>query len=54
MEVDEEPKDSKDPVGAASLAHDPEIELEKTPVAEDDVSSNPDGRARSKRRGPER
>ena len=43
MEVNEEPRNSTDPVGTASLAHGPETELEKAAAAEDDVSSNPDG-----------
>ena len=42
MEVDEEPRDSTDPVGTALPALDPEKELEKAPAAKDDVSSNPD------------
>ncbi len=46
MEVDEEPRDSTDPVGNASPASDPEREekkLEKTPAAEEDAPPNPDG-----------
>ncbi len=43
MEVDEEPRDSTDPVGNASPAHDPEIEVEKTLPADEDAPPNPDG-----------
>ncbi len=43
MEVDEEPRNSTDPVENASPAPDPETELETAAAAEDDASSNPDG-----------
>ncbi len=42
MEVDEEPRNSTDPVENASPAPDPETELETVAAAEDDASSNPD------------
>ncbi len=43
MEVDEEPRDSIDPVGNALPAPDPESELKKAPTAEEDAPPNPDG-----------
>ncbi len=43
MEVDEEPRNSTDPVENASLAPDPEAKFETVVAAEDDASSNPDG-----------
>ncbi len=43
MEVDEEPRNPTDPVESASLAPDPETELETVAAAGDDASSNPDG-----------
>ncbi len=43
MEVDEEPRDSTDPVGNASPVPDPETESEKAHVAEEDAPPNPDG-----------
>ena len=43
MEVDEEPRDSTDPVGNASPAPDPETEVEKTLPVDEDAPPNPDG-----------
>ncbi len=43
MEVDEEPRNSTDPVGSASPAPDPETELKTAPTAEEGASPNPDG-----------
>ena len=43
MEVEEEPRDSTDPVGNASPAPDPETELKKAPAAGEDAPPNPDG-----------
>ena len=43
MEVDEEPRDSTDPVGNASPAPDPETGLKMAPTAEEDAPPNPDG-----------
>ncbi len=43
MEVDEEPRNSTDPVGHTLPAPDLESELKTVPAAEEDAPPNPDG-----------